>query len=147
MVVLEDLHSADVPTLLLLRFVVEQLDNAPLLVIGTWRTVETSPSAEALAVLADVSRRVRTLDLSGLDAAEVQQLIGSARGSERGASAETLCDRTGGNPLLVASLLQAESAGEHTGALPMRARAAVERRLERLADSARGRVRSSGDRP
>jgi tetratricopeptide (TPR) repeat protein len=139
-VVLEDLHAADVPTLLLLRFAVEQLVDAPLLVLGTWRTVETSPGAEALAILSDLSRRVRTLDLSGLDAAEVEQLIRVARGVECGASAAALRDRTGGNPLLVASLLQSESAGENTGALPLRARAAVERRLERLEPNARAVV-------
>lgn len=139
-VMLEDLHAADVPSLLLLRFVVEQLADAPLLVLGTWRTVETSPSAEALAILADLSRRVRTLDLSGLDAAEVEQLIAGTCGPELRAGAAALCDRTGGNPLLVSSLLQSESSADSTGALPLRARAAVERRLERLEPNARAVV-------
>ena len=46
MLILEDLHDADQPSLLMLRFVVRQLKDAPVLVLGTYRDIERA-SAEA----------------------------------------------------------------------------------------------------
>ena len=53
-VVLDDLHAADQPTLLMLRFLAQELGRAPMLVVGAYRDVGISPRlplAEALAEL------------------------------------------------------------------------------------------------
>lgn len=131
-VILEDLHAADVPTVLLLRFVVEQLRDAAVLVLGTWRTVESSPSAELASLMTDVSRIAKTIDLRGLATADIAEFMQKAVPDHPAATAAELHDRTGGNPLLVASLLQGGVLADSSEALPTRARAAVERRIARL---------------
>ena len=63
MIVLDDLHWADEPSLLLLRFVARRLAGTGLLLIGTYRDVELGrhhPLADTLGDLAGVegARRV-----------------------------------------------------------------------------------------
>ena len=52
MLVLDDLHRADRPTLLMLQFLARQMENSRLLVVGTYRDIEVSgqhPLSETLA--------------------------------------------------------------------------------------------------
>ena len=68
--VLDDLHWADPPTLLLLRFLVRSPSAPPMLLIGTYRDTElsrTHPLAETLADLRR-GRLVERISLTGLDA-------------------------------------------------------------------------------
>ncbi len=44
MLILEDLHDADQPSLMMLRFVVSQLKNAPVLILGNYRDIEVQRS-------------------------------------------------------------------------------------------------------
>ena len=80
--VLDDLHWADAPTLLLLRHVVRATEGVPLLILGTYRETEvdeTHPLEQALAEL----RRARALDtvaLRGLGEQDVAALISSQAG-------------------------------------------------------------------
>src|SRR6185503_1877720 len=55
---LDDLHAADAPSLLLLRFVAAQLGGAPLLVVACYR--DTEVGRELAATLADVAREPAT---------------------------------------------------------------------------------------
>jgi predicted ATPase len=131
LVLLDDLHAADVPSLLLLRFAAEQLRDAPVLVVGTWRTLGASPPAQVADLLTELGRVARVLELTGLSADELAELQ-SARGTS-GAPGD-LHERTGGNPLLADALL-----GERDDdvELPRRARATVERRIAGLSEPAR----------
>ena len=83
--VLDDLHWADVPTLALLRHVARFNEHTPVLLLGTYRETEVDqahPLAQALAEL----RRARILDtlrIQGLGEEEVAQLISARRCSAR----------------------------------------------------------------
>ncbi len=75
--VLDDLHWADAPSLLLLRHLVRRLGESRLLVIGTYRDVELDrrhPLAEALAELRR-ERLYQRLLLRGFSMAEVVSLM------------------------------------------------------------------------
>ena len=111
-VVLDDLHWADKPTLTLLRYVVGRSLPANLLILGTYRQHEitrTHPLAETLAALhreAGVSR----VALTGLGDGEVMALMESSAGHELSGSfvdlAHALRRETDGNPFFVVQLLR-----------------------------------------
>ena len=99
-VVLEDLHWADAPTLLLLKHVARAGEQAPLLLLGTYRSTEA---------VTDLDREVplERIALGGLSDDEVGQLIGALHG--RRASwplGSAMCRDTAGNPLFVGQLLR-----------------------------------------
>ena len=99
MLVLDDLHAADEPSLLLLQFVARELADAPSLVLGAYRDVDptlTDPLATTLAALArePVTRR---LALSGLSETDVAQFVPDR---ERAVVAAVHAE-TEGNPLFV----------------------------------------------
>ena len=58
--VLDDLHAADTPSLLLLQFVARELGSSHLLVLGAFRDVDPVPSATLGALLAEVAREPTT---------------------------------------------------------------------------------------
>ena len=84
LLVLDDLHWADRPTLQLLRHVLRAQDEAPLLIVGTQREGETP--AELGELLADLrrDRLLQVVSLTGLDEPAVAALIADA-GRARGA--------------------------------------------------------------
>ena len=107
--VLDDLHWADVPTLALLRHVARFNEQMPALLLGTYRETEvdhTHPLAQALAEL----RRARMLDtlrIQGLGEEEVAQLISARVGREPPAIvARSIRERTEGNPFFVEEVLR-----------------------------------------
>jgi DNA-binding SARP family transcriptional activator len=109
LVVVDDLHWADVPSLSLLAFLAAELKDARLVVVGTYRDVEAlagQPLAETLGALAR-EPVVERISLGGLDRAGVARLIGRTIG---GRPAEPLVqavhDRCGGNPFFITELLR-----------------------------------------
>jgi DNA-binding CsgD family transcriptional regulator/tetratricopeptide (TPR) repeat protein len=77
LLVLDDLHWADQPSLLLLEFIARQLDSSQILVIGTYRDNETPPESllgESLARLARMASFQRQ-PLTGLPTEEVGAFI------------------------------------------------------------------------
>ena len=109
LVVVDDLHWADVPSLSLLAFLAGELQDARLVVVGTYRDVE-APAGQPLAdTLGALAREpvVERISLGGLDRADVAALIGRTIG---GRPAEPLvqavADRCGGNPFFITELLR-----------------------------------------
>ena len=107
--VLDDLHWADGPTLLMLRHLVRATEGVPLLILATYRETEVDdahPLGQALAEL----RRARALDtvaLRGLGEQDVAELISSQAGRAAPATiARSIVDRTQGNPFFVEELLR-----------------------------------------
>jgi DNA-binding SARP family transcriptional activator len=144
LVVVDDLHWADVPSLSLLAFVAGEVQDARLVVVGTYRDVEAlagQPLADTLGALA--REPVERIPLGGLDRAGVAALIGRTVG---GRPAEPLVaavhDRCGGNPFFITELLrllQSERglAGPDAAAaarrdIPVGVRDVLRRRLARL---------------
>jgi DNA-binding CsgD family transcriptional regulator/tetratricopeptide (TPR) repeat protein len=113
LLVLEDGHWADAPTLLLLRHLTRSAWSARLLLLATFRDTETDVPAELAETLADLRRSddVVRMRLSGLSGAEVSDLVSRATGSdpepELRELATTIHDLTGGNAFLVCELWRA----------------------------------------
>lgn len=105
--VLDDLHWADRPTLLLLRHILRAGVGSPLLLVGTYRDTELDrrhPLAEALSDLRRESGYER-IQLRGLNRSEVVELLAARAEHEITGSglvlANALHARTEGNPLFV----------------------------------------------
>src|SRR5829696_1480317 len=96
LLVVEDGHWADAPTLLLLRYLARAAGDARLLVLATFRDTETDVPATVSDVLADLRRSddVVRLRLGGFSHDEVLEFVHRAAGVEHG----------GGPPELAAAL-------------------------------------------
>jgi hypothetical protein len=140
LLVLDDLHWADLPSLRLLGFVAGGLARVPALVVATYRDGEVRaghPLTETLARLARESAVQRIL-LGGLSEAQVASLLAGATGAAvPDQLSARLHRRTGGNPFLLGELVRllgvedglAEAAG---GEVPATVREVVGERLARL---------------
>src|SRR5215468_10044287 len=95
-VLLDDLHAADEPSLLLLDFLVRRLPAGAMSVIGTYRGPDPEPA------LAAVAARAAALPLAGLPPGAVAQLMADVLGERPAdAVAAAVHRRTGGNPFFV----------------------------------------------
>ena len=109
LVVVDDLHWADAPSLSLLAFLAADLKDASLVVVGTYRDVEVVPGRPLADTLGALAREpvVERISLGGLDRAGVARLVGRTIG---GRPAEPLVqavvDRCGGNPFFITELLR-----------------------------------------
>ena len=141
-VVLDDLHWADKPTLLLLRFIAAELGQSRLLVIGTYRDVEIGRQHPLEEVLADLHRsgHFSVIDLKGLDEAPVREFIARAGGLNP--PPEVVADilaQTEGNPFFLGetvALMARDGSLAQGGvtAIPQSVRAVVGQRLNRLGE-------------
>jgi predicted ATPase len=152
MLVLDDLHAADAPSILLLRFAARELGDARVLVLGAYRDIELDRGHPLVVALAELSREpaTRHVQLSGLDEAGVARLIQEVTGVMPREGVVAVVHRvTEGNPLFVgeaARLLAAEGRLERAVdpaemglALPEGIREVIGRRTARLPEPC-GRV-------
>ncbi|HWE09077.1 MAG TPA: protein kinase [Solirubrobacteraceae bacterium] len=148
--VLDDLHCADRPSLLLLEFLARAVVDSRLLVVGTYRDTELGQQHPLAHCLGELSRAhaPRRIVLGGLTRSEVGRYIVMTAGVEPdGTLLEAVHDKTEGNPLFVGEvvrLLSAEGrlerfADEPAGdvTIPREVREVLARRLERLSDPCR----------
>jgi predicted ATPase len=75
LLILDDLHWADTPTLLVLLHLARKLAAAPLLVVGTYRTVDLTHTHPLAAVIAELQREGLVERLRGYVLAELPRLI------------------------------------------------------------------------
>jgi class 3 adenylate cyclase len=145
LIVLDDLHAADTPSLLLLQFVAGELAESRVLILGCYRDVDPTPTDALASALAQLGREpvTRMLSLSGLAERDVGAFIEVSTGVE---PSETLVAsirrETEGNPFFVGELLRLLSAeGRLTEvgdgmtqrlAIPQGVRSVIGRRLGRL---------------
>jgi DNA-binding winged helix-turn-helix (wHTH) protein len=108
--VLDDLHFADAPSLLLLSFLAHQASEARILVMGTYRDAEAAATPalrEALAEIARSGHPKRTIWMRGLTPACVRRFIEHMTGLQPSAALVEACHaRTEGNPFFLLELLQ-----------------------------------------
>jgi class 3 adenylate cyclase/tetratricopeptide (TPR) repeat protein len=106
---LDDLHWADKPSLLMLQYMVRRLRRDRVLIVGTYRDVEldrTHPLADAVASLRHEHLYDRVL-LRGLSADEVKALIDAVDNADSPLPfAELIHRETEGNPFFVAEILR-----------------------------------------
>jgi DNA-binding CsgD family transcriptional regulator len=109
LLLLDDLHWADKPSLLLLLHLARRLAGAPLLVAGAYRTVDLSRSHPLQNVLADLAREglsERVL-LTSLTPEEVRELVRELAGAPPAAAvAEAITRETEGNPFFVREVVR-----------------------------------------
>ena len=145
--VLDDLHWADKPSLLLLQFMARELRGSRLLVLGTYRDVELRRGHPLSQTLGELTREGLTqrILLRGLTEGDVKRFIEVTAGVQ---PPETLVEavyrETEGNPffvnevvrLLVADgrLDKPESVSSWSVTIPQGVREVVGRRLDHLSD-------------
>jgi predicted ATPase len=145
LVVVDDLHWADMGSLGLLAFLAAELRAARLVVLGTYRDVDVAagqPLAETLGALAR-QPVVERIALGGLGTADVARLVATTVGTRPGERlVRAVHERTEGNPFFVTELLRLlQSEGKLQGgdamtaarrAIPVGVREVLQRRLARL---------------
>jgi DNA-binding CsgD family transcriptional regulator len=136
--VLEDGHWADVPTLLFLRHFARAGAGARTLLLATFRDTEAEMPTDLADTLADLHRSEATvrLHLEGLTEDEIGEFVRQVAGAEDHALARGISDLTSGNPFLVCELWrELADAGALTVAdlpTPQSVREVVSQRLLRL---------------
>jgi class 3 adenylate cyclase len=156
---LDDLHWADRPTLALLKHVIAETHDARLLLLGTYRDSDLAPEHPLTDVLADLRREegVERLTLRGLGEDAVASMMELAAGhalDDTGvALAREITAETDGNPFFVGEMLRhlSESGALAQAAdgrwvlrerldelgMPQSVREVVHRRVERLGEGCR----------
>jgi predicted ATPase len=140
LLVLDDLHWADLPSLRLLDALGAHVGAAPVLVLGTYR--DTEPGAAALTGIAADRRLV----LRGLAAADLGGALAEATGET--VAPETVAAlhrRTGGNPFFAAEVVRLRRAEgpAAAAAVPVSVRAVLDRRIDRLPPGAETVLRAA----
>lgn len=165
LVILDDLHWADQPTLQLFRHLVTTTTAGRLMLLGTFRDSDVGAEDPLTAMLADLRREsgVTRIDLVGLAAPEIIDLMEVTAGHPIDASGLDLAGEvhreTAGNPFFVGEILRhlretgtialdadgqwSFDAPRVAHSLPQSVREVVGRRLQRLGAAARG-VLSTG---
>lgn len=137
-VVLDDLHWAAKPALLLLRHLVRASEPGALFILGTYRDTELGRVRPLADTLADLRRDagIERLALGGLDEADIAALLDDVPTADRAAVARAVAKATSGNPLFVTQVIgradvMLGDVDEDT-TLPEGLREAVGRRLSAL---------------
>lgn len=151
LLVLDDLQWADKPSLLLLQHLARRSAEGRLLIIGTYRRVETAAGQPLADVLADLSRDGLTqrIVLGSLSSEETVALIeGLIGGPPAPALADALAREAEGNPFFLGELVRhLQSEGRNLadpGSAPERwevpegVRQVIGKRLSRLGPPANG---------
>jgi len=143
-IVLDDLHWADGPSLQLLEFIVHEIADSRILLIGTYRDVDVTrrhPLSQSLGTLVR-EQLFSSVELRGLNQKEVGQLAEATSGVHLEQNVlESIHGRTEGNPLFVcevARLLDREGADDGgirwDVRIPSGIRDVIGRRLDRLSE-------------
>ena len=140
--ILDDLHAADEPSLLLLQFVAREVAESRLLIIGAYRDVDPTISEPLTAALVEMAREptTRTIALAGLDEADVAQFIELSTDAPGAVDlALAVHTETEGNPLFVGEIVRLLAAeGRLVGgsqlSIPQSVRDVIVRRLRHLSE-------------
>jgi class 3 adenylate cyclase/tetratricopeptide (TPR) repeat protein len=155
--VLDDVHWADKPSLLLLRHLLRRSSSTALLILATYRDTDLERGHPLAEVLADLRREpgVERVDLQGLDPGEVTSFMEHAAGHDLTADGLALAaavhQETQGNPFFIGEMLlhlaesglivhregrwQSDFTLAEVG-IPEGIREVIGRRLSRLSDTA-----------
>ena len=133
LLVLEDLHWLDPPTMLLLRHVLRRGEGTRLLVVVTVDDRHPDGSHALDELQRDADRG--TVQLAGLPPAEAAKLIAERAGRQAAddASVRRLCEQTGGNPFFIEELLRSPcSAADHGARVPVAVKRVIGQRVDQL---------------
>jgi hypothetical protein len=148
-VVLDDLHAADEPSLLLLRFAAAAVEDMPIVVLSIFRDDDVELGEVRTRLLGELARApiMRPLQPRGLDQHDVALLVAGISANVSETVAATIHRETDGNPLFVAELArmlaeedrlrEVQPGHEWSGGVSAGVRAVIGRRLSRLSDDTR----------
>lgn len=105
LILADDAHWADPPSLEFLLYLVRRIDGLPVVVALSWRSGELA-SPEALLAELCVGHRTRVLRPAPLSLRAVRELVLRRLPSAREELCRACADATGGNPFLVEELLR-----------------------------------------
>jgi predicted ATPase len=147
LIVIDDLHDADQPSLQMLRFVARESKDSRMLIVGTYRDAEVRQSSELGKLIGDLIREGRTVSIAGLSQAEVGEFIERSSATKADDKlAAGLYRATDGNPLFVdgvVRLLAAEGKLARTAfdasafKIPDGVRESIRRQLAALSEEAK----------
>jgi eukaryotic-like serine/threonine-protein kinase len=150
LIVLDDLHAADAPSLVLLRFVSEAIADAPILVVGSYRDREVR-LREHRESFADLIRSATRISLQGLSVGDVEAFLARVAGHEASRSlAARIHALTGGNPFFLGEvvrlvahdgLAEDDPVLDRMGRVPHEVRTLLRRRMADLPDETVGVLR------
>ena len=143
-VVLDDLHAADEPSLLLLRFVAREIAGSRIVIAGAFRDVDPTLSDPLTAALAELVREPHTsqISLGGLSEGDVGEYIELAAGTQAPDEVvSAIHAETEGNALFVGELVRLLEAEDRLGEagvalrVPAGVHAVIDQRLRRLSQA------------
>lgn len=148
LLVLDDLHLADTPSLLLLRFASVELARGRVLVLGSYRDPDPNRDEPLPTELVELARQPssRPMPLAGLSEPDVTRFIDRTIGIAPPASlVSAVFEQTEGNPLFVGELVRLlAQEGRLTSVapsarltIPASVREVIGRRLDHLSDACR----------
>ncbi len=136
LVVLDDLHRADEPSLGLLGYLSVSLADLPIVVLACFRDTDLKPDDPLSILLGSVEgSTTASLMLRGLDVDSLAELVRLVCGGQVGEDiAAEVASRSGGNPLFAVELARSMAAGggETLTALPPTVRSLIRQRVRRL---------------
>jgi predicted ATPase len=109
-IVVDDLHAADAPSLLLLSFLGGAIADSRVLVLGSYREGERRVH-ELATLFGELVRVGRRISLRGLSTDEVETYVARVAGESSRADAAKLHAITGGNPFFLGEVMRLLSAG------------------------------------
>lgn len=139
LLILDDLHCADTPSLKFLEFLTKEIGSCHMLIVGTHRAYDVSLKHPLSDLLGELGRHARfhRITLPGISAQESSELMLEALGPALSLQlAGKIYERTEGNPLFIHEMIRylQENAGGH---LPDLTPAAWNELASRLPDGIR----------
>lgn len=131
-IVLDDLHAADAPSLLLLLLLSRELPRVPLLVAGAYRDAEVRTASELAPLLAKLAREAEVMPLARLAPEHVAAWLHDVAPESDGAHARELYRSTEGQPLFVVEALRLGAARSERNSWAHGPHAVLDERLSQL---------------
>ncbi|MGH7778552.1 MAG: ATP-binding protein [Candidatus Binataceae bacterium] len=147
-VVLDDLHSADVDSLMLTQFIARDLRRLSILMLVTYRDTQVRMNTEVGDLIETLTREGQNFALRGLSAAQIHEYVELSTGKTPSEQlVRELYRTTGGNPLFLAETARemhsdsvtigAGDTPKSAARIPQSIRAVIEARLRKLPQEAR----------
>jgi tetratricopeptide (TPR) repeat protein len=146
LVVIDDLHSADPSSLLLLQFLADRVGDTSLVIVGAYRNRQPDLPPKSAELISEVATRAHLLELHGLASEEIDEFVREVTGKDVPSDlVETIGEKTAGNPLFLDEVLRTLGALPENGDLtavsiriPNHLGEQIRRRLETQSDELLG---------
>lgn len=151
LIVFDDLHWADLSSILLLQSVIDVIADARLLVVGTYREGDLVADDHAAIALTALATNTTTLEVRGLARDDLSRHVANTLGVEPSAALVSLLDdQTDGNPFFATEMVRLLAAEGRVNEaepgsldIPDTVREVIRRRLARLGPAVTSLLRAA----